>query len=142
MHLPLIRFTHRFATLLATASLFNNQRSLCLQLPLNPRAFSNLKRMRKWDLRGNPNQRMATKQFHCNVCQIGFDYRSKLLRHCKSRRHQLLEHRQKPTMYKESTLLSLYAETNDDTLDVGLIDVSHHIIIVVYMLRAFYTDLE
>lgn len=45
-------------------------------------------------------------------------------------------------MYKESTLLSLYAETNDDTLDVGLIDVSHHIIIVVYMLRAFYTDLE
>ena len=40
-------------------------------------------------------------------------------------------------MYKESTLLPVY---DDDTLDVGLIDVSYHY--YCGMLRAFYTDPE
>ena len=45
---------------------------------------------------------MATKiQFYCAVCRLGFDFRSKLRRHCKSRKHLLLEGRQKRT-----TLLS------------------------------------
>ena len=29
----------------------------------------------------------------CNVCGVGFDYRSKLLRHFSSSRHKLLEER-------------------------------------------------
>ena len=33
------------------------------------------------------------KRCHCNICDIGFDFQSKLLRHFASSRHKLLEER-------------------------------------------------